>query len=95
MNNGEYEEYNIDEPSEIVAENNEEDDTQNFEVYQMLEQYMNIIQTEYKGDDASDNDGASDNQIDSSSHAPTEVTQAEPKSKKRGGWGKKLNKSPE
>jgi hypothetical protein len=33
MNNGEYEEYNIDEPSAIEGENNEEDDTQNFEVY--------------------------------------------------------------
>jgi len=33
---------------------------------------MNIIQTEYKGDDASDN--VSDNQIDSFSHAPSDIT---------------------
>lgn len=35
---------------------------------------MNIIQTEYKGNDVSDNDDASDQQIDSSSHAPSEIT---------------------
>ena len=38
----------------------------------MLEQYMNIIQTEYKGDDASED--FSDYQIDSTSHAPSDIT---------------------
>lgn len=49
---------------------------------------MNIIQTEYKGEDASED--FSDYQIDSSSHAPSDITQAEPKQKekKRAGWKK-------
>lgn len=54
MDKGDYEEYNIEE-SAILPDESDPDDTQNFEVYQMLQQYMNIIQTEYKGEDASDN----------------------------------------
>ena len=93
MNNGDYEAYEIEQPpSETDKNMDEAEETENFEVYQMLEQYMNIIQTEYKGDDASDN--VSDNQIDSSSHAPSDITQAEQKKeKKRGGW--KKPKTPE
>ena len=90
MNHGEYEAYEIEQPSDIVPDIDEAEETQNFEVYQMLEQYMNIIQTEYKGEDASED--FSDYQIDSSSHAPSDITQAEPKNKKeqkkRAGWQK-------
>ena len=48
MNEGNFEDYQVEQSA--IEKEEDEDSTQNMEVYQMLEEYMNIIQTEYKGD---------------------------------------------
>lgn len=48
MNEGNFEDYQVEQS--VIEKEEDEDSTQNMEVYQMLEEYMNIIQTEYKGD---------------------------------------------
>lgn len=52
MNQGNFDEYQIEQSA--IEKQDSEDSTQNMEVYQMLEEYMNIIQTEYKGEDSDD-----------------------------------------